>query len=371
MSRWLSSALTNSLASWTSAAPEQKEDISVKTLMIFPVKSCKGIQVESAEVTPSGLRYDREFMLVEEESHRFLTARTIPKMILIGTSIDFERQLLTITIPATDETPSSAHTISLARPDPSTFPAEDHHPDFTLWGSHVDGYSVGTRELREALSAYMGRPVLLVQRGEELREASSTGFVQGLPGASFDYTHHPSVSYADEYPILLCSQDSIAELDRRVINDKEVQQKFAKQFDAVKWKNGGVQPVQFRGNILVEGTKGAWEEDCWAEVIIGEEREDAVPLIVAQRCARCQLPNVDPATSIRDPVVPDKMMERDRHNFPALKEKLTFGMQTVPKCTSGKIHVGDKVRVVRRYTDKRPDGTVIRFEDLPFEIPAE
>lgn len=210
-------------------------------------------------------------------------------MILIETAIDFERQLLTITVPATDDMASSAHTISLARPDPATFPAEDHHPDFTLWGGHVDGYSVGTPELRAALSAYMGRPVLLVQRGEELREASATGFVQGLPGASFEYNHHPSVSFSDEYPILLTSQDSIAELDRRIINDKEVHEKYAKQFDAAKWKNGGVQPVQFRGNILVEGTKEAWDEDWWAEVVIGEEREDAVPLIVAQRCARCQV----------------------------------------------------------------------------------
>lgn len=210
-------------------------------------------------------------------------------MILIQTAVESERQLLTITVPATDDAPSSTHTVSLARPDPATFPAEDHYPDFTLWGAHVDGYSVGTPELRAALSAYMGRAVLLVQRGVELREASQTGFVQGLPGASFDYDHHPAVSFADEYPILLCSQDSIAELDHRVISDKAVHAKYAKQFDAVKWKNGGVQPVQFRGNILVEGTKEAWDEDWWAEIIIGEEREDAVPLIVAQRCARCQV----------------------------------------------------------------------------------
>lgn len=47
-------------------------------------QSCRGIRVESAEVTPSGLRYDREFMLVEKESHRFLTARTIPKVSLLA-----------------------------------------------------------------------------------------------------------------------------------------------------------------------------------------------------------------------------------------------------------------------------------------------
>jgi uncharacterized protein YcbX len=33
-------------------------------------------------VTPMGLKYDRQWMIVEEETHRFLTARTIPKVFL-------------------------------------------------------------------------------------------------------------------------------------------------------------------------------------------------------------------------------------------------------------------------------------------------
>lgn len=49
---------------------------------------------------------------------------------------------------------------------------------------------------------------------------------------------------------------------------------------------------------------------------------------------------------------------------------LTSSLSPLPS-SAGKVYVGDKVRVVRRYTDKRPDGTVIRFEDLPFETAAE
>lgn len=33
-------------------------------------------------MTPMGLKYDRQWMIVEEETHRFLTARTIPKVFL-------------------------------------------------------------------------------------------------------------------------------------------------------------------------------------------------------------------------------------------------------------------------------------------------
>lgn len=49
-----------------------------------------------------------------------------------------------------------------------------------------------------------------------------------------------------------------------------------------------------------------------------------------------------------------------------ISHKLTFGVQAVPRKSYGKISVGDSVKVVRRYTDKRPDGTVLRFEDIPY-----
>ncbi len=39
--------------------------MQVTDLYIYPIKSCRGIQLSQAEVTPKGLLWDREMMLVD------------------------------------------------------------------------------------------------------------------------------------------------------------------------------------------------------------------------------------------------------------------------------------------------------------------
>jgi uncharacterized protein YcbX len=40
--------------------------VSVSQLWIYPLKSARGIRVDSAKLGPLGFEYDRSFMLVEE-----------------------------------------------------------------------------------------------------------------------------------------------------------------------------------------------------------------------------------------------------------------------------------------------------------------
>jgi uncharacterized protein YcbX len=39
--------------------------ITISRLFLYPIKSCRGIPVESAEITPLGFKNDRRYMLVE------------------------------------------------------------------------------------------------------------------------------------------------------------------------------------------------------------------------------------------------------------------------------------------------------------------
>jgi len=39
--------------------------ITVSKIFLYPIKSCRGIPVESAVITPLGFKYDRHYMLVE------------------------------------------------------------------------------------------------------------------------------------------------------------------------------------------------------------------------------------------------------------------------------------------------------------------
>ena len=48
-------------------------------LNIYPVKSLKGIPLQSATIEGRGLEYDRRWMLVDE-NNRFFTQREVPKM---------------------------------------------------------------------------------------------------------------------------------------------------------------------------------------------------------------------------------------------------------------------------------------------------
>ena len=51
----------------------------VSSLFIYPVKSLKGIPLESAIVEDRGLQYDRRWMLVDE-NRQFITQREVPLM---------------------------------------------------------------------------------------------------------------------------------------------------------------------------------------------------------------------------------------------------------------------------------------------------
>ena len=52
-------------------------------LNIYPVKSCRGIPLQSARVAATGLADDRHWMLVRPNG-RFVTQRELPRLALIG-----------------------------------------------------------------------------------------------------------------------------------------------------------------------------------------------------------------------------------------------------------------------------------------------
>src|SRR5688500_4724088 len=53
--------------------------MNLSEINIYPVKSLKGIPLESALVEERGLQYDRRWMLVDEK-RQFITQREVPKM---------------------------------------------------------------------------------------------------------------------------------------------------------------------------------------------------------------------------------------------------------------------------------------------------
>ncbi len=60
--------------------------VTISEIWIYPIKSCKGIKVQSSLVVKTGFRYDRVFMLVDMKG-MFLSQRKYPRMALIETKI--------------------------------------------------------------------------------------------------------------------------------------------------------------------------------------------------------------------------------------------------------------------------------------------
>lgn len=137
-------------------------------------------------------------------------------------------------------------------------------------------------------------------------------------------------------PVLVGSEESIAELNARLRRAGEEVE---------------VEIERFRPNIIVKGEVGKpWDEDRWKTLRIagqgkgGEEGEGLV-LDITQRCARCRVPNVDPATAEEHKRQPWDILMKYRRVDEGITFKPCFGMLCVPRGDGGEVKVGMKLEV--------------------------
>ena len=60
--------------------------MTLSEIWIYPIKSLSGIRLTRAEVEEKGLKYDRRWMIIDENGV-FVTQRTLYKMALIGVEL--------------------------------------------------------------------------------------------------------------------------------------------------------------------------------------------------------------------------------------------------------------------------------------------
>ncbi|RYG22424.1 MOSC domain-containing protein, partial [bacterium] len=61
--------------------------MTVSGLFVYPVKSLRGIALDQAELTMKGLRWDRHWMIVDENG-KFRTQRQLPHMARVSTAVN-------------------------------------------------------------------------------------------------------------------------------------------------------------------------------------------------------------------------------------------------------------------------------------------
>ena len=76
--------------------------ISITKLFLYPIKSCRGVAVASAEITPLGFKHDRNYMLVEiqppnpDDKDGLKTEKWVPMTLRQHPKVALSIQFLTV-----------------------------------------------------------------------------------------------------------------------------------------------------------------------------------------------------------------------------------------------------------------------------------
>jgi hypothetical protein len=262
--------------------------IRVSGLAVYPVKSCRGVEIDEAVVGATGFDLDRQWMVVDADG-RFLSQREAPELAQVEVAVAGEG--LTLSAPALP-----ALTIPLRTPHGRERAVE-------VWQDRCAAVDEGDAAARW-LEQHLGRRAMLVRMaGVGSRPLAGAAVAKGI-----------AVSFADAFPFLLVSEGSLEELNRRL--------------------ESPVPMDRFRPNIVVEGC-APHVEDGWRRVGIGE-----VVFRVTKPCARCVITTTDQRTGERglEPL-------RTLASYRTVGGKVLFGQNLVHE-NRGLVRVGDRVRVL-------------------------
>ena len=285
-------------------------------------------------------------MFIDSSTRKFMTIRGESSLTLIDTRIirQDDQDMLQISIHGTDQRVAIP-----AYPTRDWLEANTTLSTVEIWEQDTDAWEYGPA-VNQIFSEYFKRDIALVYKGPSARMSGVNGRRE-LYGA--DVPHH----FADVMSLQVASVASLRDLNRRLGYDSD---------DA---DEGALTIERFRPNIIVRGREDApWEEDTWKRIRISTMRESEaalykIDLDVVARCARCQVPNVNPDTAEKHPHQPwDTLMQFRRVDSggPA-KYKPCFGMLCIPK-NEGIVAVGAKVECLET-TGKHLYNNA-KFEDL-------
>jgi uncharacterized protein YcbX len=264
--------------------------VRITGLNIYPVKSCRGIALTQARITETGFAHDREWMVVTPE-YRFLTQRERPLLAQIETALTGDQLVL--------RKPGGA---ALTLPMDLTGP----EVEVTIWRDKAAAFDAGDAAAAW-FTEHLGKPARLVRFDKRRERPSSKDWTGGLVALN---------QFADGYPLLLTSQGSLDELNRRL-----------------------EQPLpmnRFRPNIVVDGLP-PFGEDGVDEFVAGEVR-----LKVVKPCDRCVITTTDQLTGERTGDQPLKALREFR--FDRSMRGVLFGQNLI--LTGG---VGRELKVGQQF----------------------
>ena len=254
----------------------------ISRLFVYPVKSCAGVELTEAVLTPAGLDLDRAWMVVDAEGE-FVTQRELPRMALVRTQLKHHEVVL--------RAPGML-ALHLA------IDAVEEPTRVRVWKDEVPAYDMGG-VAAQWFTDFLGTPLRLVRFDPDHRRLSNLRWTGGIEAPN---------QFSDGYPLLVTSEASVRGLNERL----------------AKAGHTAVGVERFRPNVVLEGIE-AHDEDRVGLLRVAADQPVVLKLV--KPCPRCPIPNIDPATGETGTVVTDALQvyRQDQR----VDGAVTFGMNAV------------------------------------------
>ncbi|TNC85396.1 MAG: sulfurase [Thalassolituus sp.] len=221
----------------------------ISRLFIYPVKSCAGVEVDALHFDSSGPVGDRRFVITTPAGD-FLTQRELPEMARIQ--------------------PKLADTqLTLSHPDAKDcvvhFDTDGPTHRVRVWRDEILGVDCGD-EVAAWLASRLGQEARLSVLPSDNPRLADPAYAEA----------GTQVGYADGFPLLVITQESLDKLSEDAGLDVDVR--------------------RFRPNIVVSGADGSFAEREWRRLGVGEGLQQQLPIKIVKPCERCVIPTRDPDT---------------------------------------------------------------------------
>lgn len=336
-------------------------NLKIDKLYVYPIKSLRGISIDSTTLTKHGFPYDRRFMILQvvdengEKTFKNMSVASFNEMVRFFPALDEKKTTITVTFkpingsePKTLDIPLEPETsdldvidVLMHKSSTKAFRMPDKYND---WLSSCFGY--------ESILAYIGENTREVRMSsnkyKQIGATSSTGWLSSITTKATEMlvgAEKPSeIKFSDVAPYLIVSSKSMDDIHPRLPEGEK--------FDITK----------FRPNIIVSGAEKPWDEDYWAELTIGGSNK----LECEHNCGRCRSINIDYETGAQGSGEAGKMLKKlssDRRVDKGTKWSPIFGRYAFmhPTAEGHEIRVGEEVLVSRTNSEHTAFGTFTRL----------
>jgi uncharacterized protein len=277
----------------------------VAAIAVYPVKSCRGVAVSQAQLTATGLQWDRHWMVVDAAG-RFITQR--------------DRPLLATVVPHL-----SNHALELTAPGmPALSAALDQKNDAApcrvkVWQDDLAAWDQGN-DAAQWISKVLHTNARLVRFMASERRISNTKWTGDIEACN---------QFSDGFPLLAIGENSLVDLNRRLVA-----------------RNAAALPMdRFRPNLVLSGLE-PYEEDRIHE-LQAQSCAGPVVLRVVKPCTRCKITAVDQEQGVA--VGDEPLATLKTYRWDAELRGVTFGQNVVLVAGCGAtLSVGQELTAVRK-----------------------